>query len=61
MNNDKKVEERILAAKEDYKKIPVPEEMKEKLEAGIERAEAEIKKAKTEKWEDKEGMGMKKK
>ncbi len=75
MNNDKKVEERILAAKEDYKKIPVPEEMKEKLEAGIERAEAEIgraeagigkskaeiKKAKMEKWEDKEGMGMKKK
>ncbi len=68
MNNDKKVEERILAAKEDYKKIPVPEEMKEKLEAGIERAEAEIgraeveiRKAKTEKWEDKEGMGMKKK
>ncbi len=31
MNNDKKVEERILAAKEDYKKIPVPEEMKEKI------------------------------
>ena len=75
MNNDKKVEERILSAKEDYNKIPVPEEMKEKLEAGIERAEAEIgraeagigkskaeiKKAKMEKWEDKEGMGMKKK
>ena len=48
MNNDRKVEERILAAREDYRKIPVPEEMKAKLEAGIERAEAEIGRAEAE-------------
>ena len=34
-------EERILAGQEDYRKIPVPAEMKERLEAGIARAEAE--------------------
>lgn len=35
------VEERLLAGKEDYRKIPVPEQMRAKLEEGIRRAEAE--------------------
>lgn len=35
------MEERLLAGREDYRKIPVPEEMRAWLEAGIARAEAE--------------------
>lgn len=35
------MEERLLAGREDYQKIPVPEEMRARLEAGIARAEAE--------------------
>ena len=37
------MEERLLAGREDYRKIPVPEEMRAKIEAGISRAEAEKK------------------
>lgn len=37
----KNTEERILAGRKDYRSIPVPEEMKGRLEAGIARAEAE--------------------
>lgn len=35
------VEERLLAGREDYRRIPVPEQMRAKLEEGIRRAEAE--------------------
>ena len=35
------MEERLSGGREDYEKIPVPEEMREKLEAGIDRALAE--------------------
>ncbi|NBI91814.1 DUF3298 domain-containing protein [Lachnospiraceae bacterium] len=41
MDDYRKIEERLLASQEDYRQIPVPEEMKGKLKAGIERAEAE--------------------
>lgn len=37
------MEKRLLAGREDYRKIPVPEEMRAKLEEGISRAEAERK------------------
>ena len=49
MNNDKKVEERILSAKEDYNKIPVPEEMKQRLEGrkqGLESRKRRLKRRK---------------
>lgn len=36
-------EERILSGREDYRRIPVPGEMRDRLEAGIARAEAERK------------------
>lgn len=39
----REIEERLSAGQEDYRKIPVPEEMKTKLEAGISLAEAERK------------------
>ncbi len=35
------MEERLSRGREDYEKIPVPEEMRAKLEAGIDRALAE--------------------
>lgn len=35
------IEEKLLAGQEDYRKIPVPEEMKARLEAGIAQAQAE--------------------
>ncbi len=41
MDDYRKIEEKLLASQEDYRQIPVPEEMKGKLKAGIERAEAE--------------------
>lgn len=41
MDDYRKIEERLLASQEDYRQIPVPEEMMGKLKAGIERAEAE--------------------
>lgn len=41
----KDMEERLSAGREDYQKIPVPEEMKAKLEEGIHRAEAGREKA----------------
>ena len=37
-------EERILSGREDYRRIPVPGEMRDRLEAGIARAEAEKRK-----------------
>ena len=37
------IEERLRAEREEYRKIPVPEEMRAKLEAGISRAEIEKK------------------
>lgn len=43
MDDYRKIEERLLASQEDYRQIPVPEEMMGKLKAGIERAEAEKK------------------
>ena len=46
------MEERLLAGREDYQKIPVPEEMRARLEAGIARAEEERQKGcRTEKAE----------
>lgn len=41
MEKYKSIEERLSAGREDYRKIPVPEEMRAKLEAGIARAEKE--------------------
>lgn len=52
MSNDRKMEERILAAKEDYQRIPVPEEMKAKLEEGIAKAEAEKREEKNKEGKD---------
>jgi len=40
MKDKRSIEERILDGKEDYRKIPVPDQMKAKLEEGIMRAEA---------------------
>ncbi len=41
MRDNRSIEERLSDVKEDYCKIPVPEEMKARLEEGIARAEAE--------------------
>lgn len=41
MNDYREIEERLSAGQENYRRIPVPEEMKAKLEAGIARAEEE--------------------
>lgn len=41
MEEYREIEERLMAGREDYRNIPVPEEMKERLMAGIDRAQEE--------------------
>lgn len=42
MKDNRNIEERLLAGKKDYQNIPVPGEMKTRMEAGIARAENEL-------------------
>ena len=48
MKEQRSVEERLLNGREDYREIPVPDEMKKRLEIGIMRAEAELEKEREE-------------
>lgn len=47
MKEYKGIEERLLDGREDYRKIPVPEEMRERIEESIARAEEEKRQNKT--------------
>ena len=48
MKEQRSIEERLLNGREDYREIPVPDEMKKRMEIGIMRAEAELEKEREE-------------